>query len=109
MDGQPWHECWLTQKEDISIFFYNQEAIHAEKLFYVGIDVDDKSFHVAVLCRISNDLQEFKCAPNITSLLKKLSKFESDRLVICYEASMVGHSTLFQQLLSRSDSSIKAA
>jgi transposase len=71
-----------------------------KNLFYVGIDVDDKSFHVAVLCRISNDLQEFKCAPNITSLLKKLSKFESDRLIICYEASHLGFS-LYRSLVGK--------
>jgi transposase len=71
-----------------------------KNLFYVGIDVDDKSFHVAILCQISNDLQEFKCAPNVTSLLKKLNKFDSDRLVICYEASHLGFS-LYRSLVEK--------
>ena len=35
-----------------------------QTIFYAGIDVDDKSFHVAVLNKQNGELKEFKCSPN---------------------------------------------
>ena len=69
-------------------------------LLYVGIDVDDKSFHVALKSKSANDFIEFKCQPSPEALLKKLKKYDKTKLRICYEASYLGFS--LQRSLSKS-------
>jgi len=70
-----------------------------KRLFYAGIDVDDKSFHVAVVCNLTNEITEFKCAPNPSSLFKKFTKLKIEKkdLMVCYEASYLGFS-LYREL-----------
>lgn len=67
-----------------------------EKIMYLAIDVDDKSF---TACGIytENKLEktvEFKTKPSIGALDAKLSKFVADgfQLKICYEATYLGFS-----------------
>ncbi len=67
-----------------------------EKIMYLAIDVDDKSF---TACGIytENKLEkfvEFKTKPSIGALDAKLSKFIADgfQLKICYEATYLGFS-----------------
>lgn len=67
-------------------------------LFYAGIDVDDKSFHVAVINKQTRELKEFKCSPNGANLRQKLANFDQKSLLICYEASHLGFS-LYRSLV----------
>ena len=64
------------------------------KLLYVGIDVDDKSFHGAGLCDETGEVFEFKCKPTNKALLTKLRRLEKKgfKLKTCYEATYIGFS-----------------
>lgn len=75
-----------------------------EKIMYLAIDVDDKSF---TACGIytENKLEkfvEFKTKPSIGALDAKLSKFIADgfQLKICYEATYLGFS-LYRDLKNK--------
>lgn len=63
-------------------------------VLYVGIDVDDKSFHGAGFCEQTGELLEFSCKPNSTALLGKLKKLEKKGFILktCYEATFIGYS-----------------
>ncbi len=62
-------------------------------LLFVGIDVDDKAYHAAVVDAERGEVQQFACAPNPLALSKKLNKFkDKTTLRICYEATYIGYS-----------------
>ncbi len=50
------------------------------KLLYVGIDVDDKSFHGAGLCDETGEVFEFKCKPTNAALFNKTEKIREERV-----------------------------
>ena len=51
-----------------------------KNILYIGLDVDDKTFHGAGLCEKSEEIFEFSSRPNAASLLKKPHKSFFDRL-----------------------------
>ena len=63
-------------------------------ILYVGIDVDDKSFHLCGFNRDNGELLEMSCKPNNSSLLSKLRLLESKGFILetCYEATYIGYS-----------------
>ena len=63
-------------------------------ILYIGLDVDDKTFHGAGLCEKSEEIFEFSSRPNAASLLKKPAVFKKQgfKLRSCYEASYIGFS-----------------
>jgi len=73
-----------------------------EKIQYVAVDVDDKSFHG---CLVKSDAEgevEFKSRPTVGALVKVLEerKTEGYQLKICYEATYLGY-TLQRQLIHK--------
>lgn len=64
------------------------------KVIFVGIDVDDKSFHGCAIEGQTGEIIEFSCEAKLPNLLKKLSAFiETDaELKVCYEATYLGFS-----------------
>jgi len=66
------------------------------KVVYLGLDVDDKSFHGAYLSAESCEVGEFKCRPTLKGLVRALGKvgelFPEHDLRLCYEASYLGFS-----------------
>ena len=71
-------------------------------ILYVGIDVDDKSFHICGFNPRNKDLFELRCKPDTKSLLSKLKLLESNEfnLRTCYEATYIGYS-LHRFLISK--------
>ncbi len=72
------------------------------KRLYIGIDVDDKAFHIAGYDVKSNAYYEYTCKPTLGALkerLKRLREKGYGDLRVCYEASHIGFS-LCRQLLS---------
>lgn len=65
-------------------------------IIYIGLDVDDQSFHGSWLCKETGETQDFQCHPRVSSLSKSLGKiqkqFPSHTLSICYEATYLGFS-----------------
>jgi len=61
---------------------------------FVGLDVDDQSFHGYAVCAAGELNFEFSCKPNVGSLTKKLEKISPDKSLfrICYEATFLGFS-----------------
>jgi transposase len=61
-------------------------------ILYLGIDVDDKFFHVAGYEPATDEKIEFKVKAAKTKLAKKLKKLrkEGKELKVCYEATYVG-------------------
>ena len=43
-------------------------------IIYVGLDVDDTSYHGAALDKTSGELMTFKCRPTLKALLSQLDK-----------------------------------
>ena len=72
-----------------------------KNVLYVGIDVDDKSFHGGGFCEATGETLEFKCRAVNTKLLGKLKKLEGQgfQLKTCHEASYMGNS-LHRYLIS---------
>ncbi|MGK5086618.1 IS110 family transposase [Bdellovibrionota bacterium FG-2] len=66
----------------------------SEKVLFIGLDVDDKAFHGAVLVSNLGELIEFKCRPHVDGLSKKLkelqARFPDHKIRICYEATYIG-------------------
>lgn len=66
----------------------------SKSIIYVGIDVDDNSFHGAAINDITKEIIEFKCRPNIKGLLNQLNKIAKEfphySFKICYEATYIG-------------------
>ena len=61
----------------------------SKSIIYVGIDVDDNSFHGAAINDVTKEIIEFKCRPNIKGLLNQLDKIAKEfplySFKICYE------------------------
>lgn len=66
----------------------------SEKIVFIAIDVDDKSFHVAFSSNDNQLIGRFATRPNVSALTKKLmeSRFEGYKIRICYEATYLGFS-----------------
>jgi len=64
------------------------------RIIFVGLDVDDQSFHGYAVCAAGELNFEFSCKPNVGSLTKKLEKISPDKSLfrICYEATFLGFS-----------------
>lgn len=71
-------------------------------IFFIGIDVDDKSFHGCGINRETGEIREFKCKPAVGYLAKELEKFKEggEELRTCYEATYLGF-TLHRDLVRR--------
>lgn len=67
-----------------------------KNVIYVGIDVDDNSFHVSAFLKESGELIEKKSKPTVKSLenvIKDLeAKFPDHKIQACYEATYLGFS-----------------
>ncbi len=72
------------------------------KILFVGLDVDDNSFHAYLVSRDTGEYFNFSCRPNISALERELGKYRDlgFDLRICYEASYVGFS-LYRELRTR--------
>lgn len=72
-----------------------------ENIVYIGLDVDDQSFHGSTVCKGTGETQDFQCHPTVKSLGKQLGKiqklFPDHLLKICYEATYLGF-TLQRQI-----------
>ena len=70
-------------------------------ILYVGLDVDDKAFHVTIINSLSGELTYLKSRPNLSHLKEKLLQYHSNPTVfkICYESTYIGFS-LCRQLRS---------
>lgn len=64
------------------------------ELLHIGVDVDDKSFHIAGFCESTGEIFEVQCKPNPGALLKCLKKFKAlgFEIITCYEATYIGFS-----------------
>lgn len=73
-----------------------------KKLMYVGIDVDDKTFHIAGFCPLTGEVIEKKCKSTAGALHKCLEKLINlgYQLETCYEATYLGYS-LHRFLISK--------
>jgi hypothetical protein len=67
-----------------------------QDIIYIGLDVDDQSFHGSTVNKSTGETQDFQCHPTIKSLGKQLLKiqklFPDSSLKICYEATYLGFS-----------------
>lgn len=65
-----------------------------KNILFVGLDVDDKSFHGCGLMVGAGFDKEFKVSPTTSALVKKLldwkREFGADEVHLCYEASYIG-------------------
>jgi transposase len=65
-----------------------------ENIIYVGVDVDDQSFHGSALIPATGELLDFKCRPNVKGLCNQLQilkdKFPKLEIKVCYEATYIG-------------------
>ncbi len=66
----------------------------SEKIVFVGVDVDDKAFHIAGLDLAIGEFSESKCKPTFGALMQKLEKFQEEGYTpkVCYEATYLGYS-----------------
>ena len=67
-----------------------------QNVVYVGIDVDDVSYHGSALDWHTGEVLDFRCRPTLKGLVGQLAKvseyFGGARLKLCYESSYVGFS-----------------
>jgi len=65
-----------------------------KEVLYVGIDVDDKAFHIAGHNLTTGEVLEGACKPTKGALLKKLERWQKQgyELETCYEATYIGFS-----------------
>ncbi len=72
-----------------------------KNILHVGIDVDDKAFHLGCICLSSGEVLSYKTRPTFGSLLNRLNNLSKKGFIIraCYEASYIGF-TLCRSLLS---------
>ena len=67
-----------------------------QNVVYVGIDVDDVSYHGSALDRHTGEVLDFRCRPTLKGLVGQIEKvrkyFGDAQLKLCYEASYVGFS-----------------
>jgi transposase len=68
----------------------------SQNIVYVGIDVDDASYHGCALNWRTGEMLDFRCRPSLKGLVGQLEKlreyFGAVQLKVCYEASYVGFS-----------------
>lgn len=66
----------------------------SKKVLHVGLDVDDKSFHIGAFCKETGEIFEMTSRPNVGNLMKKLEKLTKQdfELKLCYEATYIGYS-----------------
>ncbi len=66
----------------------------ATSILYVGVDVDDKAFHIAGFDSQTNKYYEHKCKPTVGALEQKLELFVEKGFIVhlCYEATYIGYS-----------------
>ncbi len=64
-----------------------------KKILFVGVDIDDKAFHIAGFDPMKENFIEFVSKPNSGSLLIKLKKYQAAnyKINVCYEASYIGY------------------
>ena len=66
-----------------------------KNVIYVGLDVDDTQYHGAAFDKQTGEAVSFKCRPTLKGLVRQLEKlaayFTDCSLVLCYEASYIGH------------------
>ena len=64
-----------------------------KSILYVGLDVDDKSFHGCGLSAESGEVIRFKSRPTFGAVMKKLGQWENKgfTLRVCYEATYIGY------------------
>lgn len=64
-----------------------------KKVLHVGLDVDDKNFHIGAFCKETGEIFEMSSRPNVGNLMKKLEKFTEQGfdLRLCYEATYIGY------------------
>ena len=62
-------------------------------ILYIGVDVDDKNFHVGTFDEKTEETTVFKTKPTFGGLLKKLNDLKSkgNKLKVCYEATYIGY------------------
>jgi transposase len=65
-----------------------------KKVLHVGLDVDDKSFHIGAFCKETGETFELSSRPTAGNLMKKLELLfdKNFELKICYEATYIGYS-----------------
>ncbi len=65
-----------------------------KRLLHVGLDVDDKSFHIGAFCKETGEIFEMTSKPNLGNLMKKLEKLKEQNfdIKLCYEATYIGYS-----------------
>ena len=65
-----------------------------KKVLHIGLDVDDKSFHIGAFCKETGEIFEMTSKPNVGNLMRKLEKLvkQDFKLKLCYEATYVGYS-----------------
>ena len=58
---------------------------------YIGIDVDDKAYHVCVYNPLNDEVKQFKCGPSTDLLIRgfKRHNLSPEEVTICYEASYI--------------------
>ena len=80
------------------------------EILYVGVDVDDKAFHIAGLSVTTGELLEYTCKPTHGALVERLKKMEEKgyQVKVCYEATYLGYSLCRQLKASGYDCEIIA-
>ncbi|MBN4077443.1 IS110 family transposase [Sulfobacillus acidophilus] len=66
-------------------------------LHYIGIDVDDQSFHISAISSETRESQQFKTKATTASLIKVLRKYVPDlnkSALVAYEAGHLGYSLM---------------
>ena len=73
-----------------------------KNVLYIGLDVDDKSYHGGVLGEGKRSMDYFKCKPSVGNLIAQLKRYEGNgnKLKLCYEATYIGY-TLVRALRKR--------
>lgn len=63
-----------------------------KKIMYVGVDVDDKAFHIGFLALDTGEFNASSCRPSLGLLIEKLKVYSAQgyTLKICYEACHIG-------------------
>lgn len=72
----------------------------SENVYFVGVDVDDKSFHFFAVHATTGEAVEGRCLPEAQALIHRLLKIhpEACKFRVCYEAGYLGLS-LYRRLV----------